>query len=332
MDSLRQPGAVDRRTPVFLGHYPGCHRLRHRLPGQGRVRCQVSEITTWVGGAVSSVVVRGRRSCRGVLAVTAGALLAIAGCSTAGSSSSSAAATSAAATSAATPAPSAPAASSAGAAAESAAPAVSMTPLPAAAGQLTGTQLESVLLPESDFPAGFATPSTGPVSSGGSLTTGPASYNLATISCATFIQHFGTTGFGETAMVSGSAADVGQAYDQFIYQFASAPQATAFASGVQALADRCGSFTATANGESGTFSLRAAPGTPVGGHPSVELQQAGTLGGSKLVLDTLLCASGVDVFAASGVGVGGDTPPPQVPNETIVYQLMQRQAAAAGLG
>jgi len=36
-----------------------------------------------------------------------------------------------------------------------------MTPLAAASGQLTGTQLESVLLPATDFPAGFATPSTG---------------------------------------------------------------------------------------------------------------------------------------------------------------------------
>ena len=89
-------------------------------------------------------------------------------------------------------------------------------------------------------------------------------------------------------MVSGSAADVGQAYDQFIYQFATAPQAAAFASGVQALAGRCGSFTATANGQSGTFSLQAAAGNPVGGHPSVELRQDGTLGGSKLILDTLL--------------------------------------------
>ena len=142
-----------------------------------------------------------------------------------------------------------------------------MTPLPAAAGQLTGTQLESVLLPESDFPAGFATPSTGPVSSGGSLTSGPASYNLATISCATFIQHFGTTGFGETAMVSGSAADVGQAYDQFIYQFATAPQATAFASGVQALAAGAGRSPRPPTASAGTFSLRAAAGDSRGRAP-----------------------------------------------------------------
>jgi hypothetical protein len=283
---------------------------------------------------VSSVASRRGGSRLGAVTLTGVALLGIAGvagCSAAGSTTSPAAASSPAASSAA-PAPSTPAATSAGAATGSAAPAASMTPLPAAAGQLTGTQLESVLLPESDFPAGFATPSTGPVSSGGSLTSGSATYDLATISCATFVQHFGTTGFGETAMVSGSAADVGQAYDQFIYQFATAPQATAFASGVQALAGRCGSFTATANGQAGTFALRAAAGTPVGGHPSVELQQTGTLGGGKLVLDTLLSASGVDVFAASSVGVGANAAPTQVPRETIIYELMRRQAAAAVLG
>jgi hypothetical protein len=125
---------------------------------------------------------------------------------------------------------------------------------------------------------------------------------------------------------------VGQAYDQFIYQFASAAQATAFVTGVQALAGRCGSFTATANGSAGTFSLRATPGTAVGGHPTLELVQTGTLGTTKLVLDTLFCASGVDVFAASGVGVGGAAAPSVPAKDAIVYNLMKRQAAAAVLG
>jgi hypothetical protein len=290
---------------------------------------------------VSSVDLRGGRSRPGAVILAAAALLSIAGCSAAGSSSSSSAVTQAPSASAATATPTAPATTPAAAGtasgtaagtAATATPAASLTPLAAAAGQLTGDQLESVLLPQSDFPAGFATPSTGLVSSGGTLTSGPATYNLATISCATFVQHFGTTGFGESAMVSGSAADVGQAYDELIYQFATASQATAFASGVRSLAARCGSFTAAANGESGKFSLRATAGTPVGGHPTVELLQTGTLGGSKLVVDTLLCASGVDVFGASGVGVGGDAAPAQLTKETIVYQLMQRQAAAAVLG
>jgi hypothetical protein len=207
-----------------------------------------------------------------------------------------------------------------------------MTPLPAASGQLTGTQLESVLLPAADFPAGFATPTTGPITSGDSLTTTPALYDLATVSCATFIQHLGTTGFGETAMVAGSLDDAGQAYDQFIYQFAAASSATAFLSGVQSVAGRCGSFTAKANGETGTFSLQAAATAPVGGHPAVQLRETGTLGSEKVNLNMVLCASGVDVFGASGVGVAGSTPPPVPAPETIVYELMKRQQAVAVLG
>lgn len=206
-----------------------------------------------------------------------------------------------------------------------------MTPLAPAAGQLTGTQLESVLLPESDFPAGFATPTTGPISSGGSLTSGSATYNLATVSCATFIQHFGTTGFGETAMVEGSVSASGRAYDQFVYQFASASQASAFVAGIRSLAARCASFTASANDTTGTFSLRAAAAAAVGGHPALELLETGTLGGSKVVLDTLLCASGVDVFAASSLGVGGAAAPATPARQTIVYTLMRRQEAAAVL-
>ena len=288
---------------------------------------------------MSSTAFRGDRRAVSVLGVIAGVLLAVAGCTSSSSVSSAAA-----------PAPSAAAASTAEAATAGAAtagaatapasaatpagalPTASMTPLAAASGQLTGTQLESALLPATDFPAGFAAPSSGPITSGGSLTSGPATYNLATISCATFIQHLGTVGFGETAMVSGSFAASGQAYDQLVYQFGTPSAASAFVAGVRSLAGRCGSFTATANGSAGTFSLRATPGTPVGGHPALELQQTGTLGTSKLVLDTLLCASGVDVFAASGVGVGAAAPPVLPAKETIVYNLMKRQAAVAVLG
>jgi hypothetical protein len=207
-----------------------------------------------------------------------------------------------------------------------------MTPLPAASGQLTGTQLESVLLPETDFPSGFATPTTGPITSGSSLTSGPATYNLATISCATFIQHLGTTGFGETAMVAGSLDNTGQAYDQLIYQFAAASSATAFLSGVQDLAGRCGSFTAKANGATGTFSLQATASSPVGGHPAIQLRETGKLGTYQVNLNMVLCASGVDVFGASGVGVSGNAPPPVPSPEAIVYELMKRQQAVAVLG
>ena len=230
--------------------------------------------------------------------------------------------------------PSSPAASSAtpAPAAGARAPTESMTPVAAAAGQLTGTQLQTVLLPQSSFPAGFTLSPSSEVSSGSILSSAPPQYDLATVDCATFINHFGNPGFGETAMASSSAvARSEQAFDQMVYQFGSPGAASAFVSGIQSLAGRCRSFTATDNGAKGTFSLRATPGPAVGGHPSLELTQAGMLNGSPLTLDTLLSASGVDVFAGAAVGLGAGAPA-SLATETIVYDLMKRQAAAAVLG
>jgi hypothetical protein len=255
-----------------------------------------------------------------VLAVAAGTLVAVTGCSTMGTPYATPSSHSPSATSAAT----APAAGSL--------PTASMTPLPAAAGQLTGTALASVLLPASDFPAGFTVSSSGATNSGGSLTSGPAQYPLATISCTEFVQHLGSTGFGETGMAADSIVTADQAYDQAVYQFSSAAEASAFAAGISALAGRCPSFSAAVSGSATTtMRMKATPGDSVGGRPTVELVQTATADGSALTLDTLFTASGVDVFVVSGVGFGKGAP--SVPaKETVIYSLMKRQAAAAVLG
>ncbi len=206
-----------------------------------------------------------------------------------------------------------------------------MTPLPQASGQLTGTQLQTVLLPQSYFPAGFTPSSSSAVNSGGSLSSAAAQYDLATVSCGTFVNHLGDPGFGETAMAADSFTDQQQAFDQVVYQFASAGAASGFVAGITALAGRCHSFTATDDGATGTLSLSAAPAAKVGGHPSLELAQTGTISGSSLVLDTLFTASGVDVFAGSAVGLGTSAPT-GLATSTIVYDLMKRQAAEALLG
>lgn len=208
---------------------------------------------------------------------------------------------------------------------------MSQAPVPAASGQLTGSQLQTVLLSQSFFPAGFALSPSSVVSSGDSLSSFPAQYDLASVSCATFVNHLGNTGFGETAMASNSFVGSQQAFDQVVYQFGSSAQASAFVAGVKSLAARCGSFTATDNGATGHFSLSAAAGPAVGGHPSLLLVQTGTLSGSPLTLDTLLTDSGVDVFTGAAVGLGTGAPASPA-KETIVYNLMKRQAAAAVLG
>ncbi len=248
--------------------------------------------------------------------VTAAAVVALAGCATKGVPYKT---PSSAASSAPAPTTAAPA------------PTVSMTPVPAASGQLTGTQLETVLLPQSFFPAGFTLSSSSAVSSGPVLSSSPPQYDPATVDCATFVNHFGNTGFGETALASVSAAGQSQAFDQVVYQFGSPAAASAFAAGVKSLAGRCGSFSATSNGATGTFSLKAVPGPSVGGHPSVELTQAGVLNHAPLTIDTVLSASGVDVFAGAAVGLGASVPTSLAP-ATIGYNLMKRQAAVAVLG
>jgi hypothetical protein len=61
------------------------------------------------------------------------------------------------------------------------------------------------------------------------------------------------------------------------------------------------------------------------------LAESGSTAGTKLVINTLFSASGVDVFATSAVGI--DAGAPALPAaQTIIYNLMKRQAAAAVLG
>jgi hypothetical protein len=254
-----------------------------------------------------------------VLAIAAG-VATVAGCSTKGTPYATPSSQPASATSTAT----APTTGSL--------PTASMTPLPAAAGQLTGTSLASVLLPASDFPTGFTASSSGATTSGGSLTTGPAQYPLATTSCSDFVQHLGSTGFGETGMASDSIVGSNQAYDQAIYQFSTAAEASAFVAGISPLAARCPSFTAPiTSSTTTTMKMKAAPGDSVAGQPTVGLLQTATANGSALTLDTLFTASGVDVFVVSGVGFGKPAPADPA-KETIIYNLMKRQAAAAELG
>jgi hypothetical protein len=265
-------------------------------------------------------VVRRFRPGLTVLAVGVGMVATATGCATKGTPYATPESNTASATAAAT----------APTAATSPQPTVSMTPLAAASGQLTGTNLESVLLPLSYFPGGFAASSSPAVTSGGSLTSGPALYPLATVSCSDFVLHLGSTGFGETAMAADSIVSADQAYDQVIYQFPTAAAATAFVAGIQPLAPRCTSFSAPDGTGTATFSLKATPGDTIAGRPSVELLQTGKVNGSALTLDTVFSASGVDVFAASGVGLG--VAAPTVPTKAaIIYGLMQRQAAAAVL-
>jgi hypothetical protein len=63
----------------------------------------------------------------------------------------------------------------------------------------------------------------------------------------------------------------------------------------------------------------------------VDLLETGKISGSTITLDTLFTASGVDAFGVAAVG--SDKAPPASPaSQTLTYDLMKRQAAAAILG
>jgi hypothetical protein len=275
--------------------------------------------------AVPSLAARGIRPAFAA-AAAAGVIAAAAGCSSGSSSSAAASASASASPSASASAPATAAAS--GSAAAGALPTTAETPQPAASGQLTGTQLESVLLPAADFPAGYAAASSGPVSSGNSLTLGVAKYSLATMSCSTFVEHLGSPGFGESAMAYDGISASGKAFDEFLYQFPSAAQAGAFVSGIASLAGRCASFQLTSNNVTATFKLTTTAGPAVGGHPTTQVTETGKVGAQPVDLSLLLCADGVAAFGVAAVGAGGAAPTTPA-REDVMYNLMKRQAAAA---
>src|SRR5215470_13116188 len=158
--SFPQPDAAvgERRCSSVIILDSGRFATCSPLTGKGTV--SGINVRTGLGTTVSSSAGRGLV----VSAVVAGVLAAATGCATKGVPYK-------------TPS-SAPAATAPSAAASPAGP---MTPVPQASGQLTGTQLQSVLLPQSYFPAGFTLAPSSAVTSGGTLLASPAAYQLATI-------------------------------------------------------------------------------------------------------------------------------------------------------
>ena len=290
--------------------------------------------TSGVGSAVSSVAVRGVPPAVAALAAVAGVLVTLTGCSAVKRFLDVRRGVAAARSAprvrhgagrrhgAASPGP---------ATAPAALPTASMTPLAAASGQLTGTQLESVLLPQSDFPAGFATPrdradQLGRVADLGHGHLQPGDDLLRDVHPAPGHRR-----------VRRDRDGVGQRRPL------RARRTTSWSTSSPRRRRRRRSFPACRRWPAGAGRSRRRPtarparsrcgrraGAAVGGHPTVELLQTGTLGSSKLVLDTLFCASGVDVFAASGVGVGGAAAPDRA--DQGEHRLQPDEAPGGGRG
>jgi hypothetical protein len=173
--------------------------------------------------------------------------------------------------------------------------------------QVTGHQLEAALLPASDFPVGYQ--ASGESDTGSRLETSPAKYNLPTMSCATWEQEFGLTGFGETAAASdsidppsrGATRDAG--YAQLVYQFRTAGVASTFFRGTRAVA-----------------------AAPVGGHAAFWIDETVSASGYTVQGHALLTDVGTDVYGIESLGIG-IAPPASPAPASLTLKLIARVQA-----
>jgi hypothetical protein len=191
--------------------------------------------------------------------------------------------------------------------------------------QLTGTQLASALVPASYFPAGWSVQKTGAYNSGNRLENSPAKYNLATMSCKTFVVTAPDKGFGETATAASIVHKKNQAYSQNVYQFASSAKASAFYNGMYALFERCRTVSTTSGSLKVKLTTRYLTKTHEGGHQAFRtLQTLYVTSFSPTINDTLFVVDGKDVFT---IDAAGQTEPTKPALPTATLHLITRVQA-----
>jgi hypothetical protein len=203
--------------------------------------------------------------------------------------------------------------------------------------QLTGTQILSALLPPSYFPRGYKLLKSSVISSGSRLVVSPAKYNLATMSCRTFLVNFPNHGLGATATAGDVIANRGvtQAYTQVVYQFASTGRAAAFYRAMYALYARCRSVRVTVSGSTFALTTQSLTRTRVGGHQTFYVDDTIRVSGPNKNLNGttvnhgVFTFAGTDLFSVDALGAGPPTPPPTSPSRTAaVLRLIARVQAA----
>jgi hypothetical protein len=170
--------------------------------------------------------------------------------------------------------------------------------------QLTGAQLASRLLPPSSFPPGYKIVKSGTYNSGGHLEHGPAKHHLASFSCKTYIvKGLPRTGFGETATAASIVGNKqSQAYQQVVFQFASAKQAAAFYRQLYAFTVRCRTVKASLHGTV-RLTTQSLKKTHFGMLPAFLAKQTlFATGFPATINDTLATVSGRDVLFIDAAG------------------------------
>ena len=209
----------------------------------------------------------------------------------------------------------------AAAAYRAASPAVQLTSV-----QLTGVQLLSALLPRSDFPAGFKLDKSGVFDSGRRLENSRARFHLSTMSCKSFANNFGNTGFGETATAADDFVNskFTQIFGQQVYQFKTSSAAAAFFKGLRAISRRCPAFLLS--GVASGVSVHAFDAARILGHPTFVVNESGTILGVKLTIGTTFTVAGTDLYFIIKIGISV-APPGSPSGRTTMIRLIKRVQA-----
>ena len=196
--------------------------------------------------------------------------------------------------------------------------------------QLSGVQLLPALLPAADFPAGYAVEKTSVHDSGARLETAPAKFDLATMSCGRFANHFGDQGYGESAMAHDAIANHGQtkAFLQQVYQFKASKAATPFFNGLRAILHRCPDFPFQGSGSNPGFKLtwKLLTAPAIGGHWTFQFDLTAKPHGVTFALDLVFTVAGPDVFFTGTVDALS-APPASPSPRAIMLKLINRVRA-----
>jgi hypothetical protein len=197
--------------------------------------------------------------------------------------------------------------------------------------QVTGKQLESALLPPSDFVAGYIVWNR--TDSGGRLEHLTV-FNVSSMTCSSFWLFIGTAqGFGETAFAddlvqgpkSGNAT-VAESFTQSVYQFASTDGAASFLAEVNAKYRSCRSITESFK-KTGTvrYTVHSQSNEHVGGHQALQLIEYATFPKTKLgpaVTYVLWTVDGTDIYV---IGTDlGNVNSPRPTQSSLTLKLIAR--------
>jgi hypothetical protein len=201
---------------------------------------------------------------------------------------------------------------------------------------VTGTQLESALLPPTDFTQ-YYTLTIGKFSSGSHLRDEPAVDHVATMSCKNLLNLFPDDGFGATAYAGNSVAVTqppAPVYGQSVFQFARASAVTALYTQAAAGYARCRSVTAPISSSPLVFeTVHSVSKVLARGHQAFAVSMSETI--SKVpgrpderiteTVDLLVAAEGIDLFIVRRACLG--SPPAAPALSDVIAKLIARVQA-----